>query len=162
MTNPPDLSETAAYRLALRRLSVRDYSALELERYLRKKGFETKVVEATVERLMGEGGLSNERFERVFVASQIARGKGPFSIQMKLREKGLDREISDVRSMYHELAQEDEVVMARKIVDKRYRTFGADMRVMGRAFRLLLRRGFSPDAARRALGMGSNQDGAAQ
>jgi regulatory protein len=140
-----------ALELALKRLSLREHSARELEQYLKKKQIPAPIAAQTVERLKQEGTLDDRRYARAMTRGQAMRDKGPTYILMKLRQKGVRIELGEVRALFGETADLPELEMARRLVERRYPRAASDEKEFRRAFAALLRRGFSSDVARKAL-----------
>lgn len=133
--------------LARFRLGVREYSARELERYLRRKGVEAGEAERVVAELGEKGLLSDARYSRVIAREQVRRDKGPMAIAQKLGAKGVRVDLRAARELYHEANDgQDERSAILSILERRYpraAAGGGDERERRRAFQGLLRRGFS-------------------
>lgn len=136
-----------AYRL----LARRDYSEQELSTKLLAKGFSEETVFHTISRLKEQKYLNDTRL----VADQIerlhAQGFGPDGIKAKLSQKGFSSEtIEHVLSANKEM---DAHAAARKLLASR---FSADalkqLQTYARAFRLLVRRGYSQDVVESVMG----------
>lgn len=74
---------------ALKYLSRRDYSCLELYQKLIAKGFDIEDIQSVLENLQKRGYQSDERFTEMFIRSRMASGDGPFKIKIALRGKGI-------------------------------------------------------------------------
>ncbi len=136
-----------AYRL----LGQRAYSTHDLAAKMRGKGFTPQVVEQAVERLTTQGYLNDAKLAADMTSRLQARGYGPAGIKQKLVQKGLDRDL--VEHTIGARESDRDLDAARKLVASR---FPADalqqVRIHARAFRLLLRRGYSYDVATQLLG----------
>ncbi len=89
-------------------LAVRPRSIQETRQRLVSLGYETGLVEAVVERLVGMRYLDDEQFARAWVESRDrARPRGEHALRMELARKGIDREIVDAA-----LDQRNELVRA--------------------------------------------------
>ena len=143
-----------AYRL----LSQRAYSTRDLAAKLRGKGFTPQVVEQSIERLTTQGYLNDAKLAADMTERLQARGFGPAGIKQKLVHKGLDRALIELTL---EARDEDhDIQAARKLVSSRFDPDALKQaRVHARAFRLLLRRGYSYDLAKQLLGSVPRQDG---
>jgi len=137
--------------LALRRLSCREQSVLELHSYLKQKGFSHEVCERVLKELMDQGYVSDERYTRMMARDQVRKGKGPRYVSEKLRQKGIQMEPGAVRTLLIEVDGFDELDAARKIVERRYPNVTQDRAEANRAFQALVRRGFSFDIARKVV-----------
>lgn len=141
-----------AYRL----LSQRAYSTRDLAAKLRGKGFTPQVVEQSVERLTTQGYLNDAKLAADMTERLQARGFGPAGIKQKLAHKGLDRALIELTL---EARDEDhDLEAARKLVSSRFDPDALKQaRIHARAFRLLLRRGYSYDLAKQLLGNAPRQ-----
>ncbi len=138
-----------AYACALRLLVRREHSERELRFKLECRDTDAAVIDAVVERLVGDGYLSDARFAEVFVRSRHDRGVGPLRIRAELRERGVDESLVD--DAFRDL-DADWFEAARRQRDRR---FGGhpprDFREKARQMRFLQQRGFSGEQARAAL-----------
>ena len=143
-----------AYRL----LSQRAYSTHDLAAKLTGKGFTPEVVEQSIERLTTQGYLNDARLAADVAERLQARGFGPAGIKHKLARKGLDRGLIE-RTLDAQDTDRDREAAHRLLASR----FEADAlkqtRTHARAFRLLLRRGYSYDLARQLLGGAPRHDG---
>jgi len=142
---PPNAKE-----LALRRLSLREYSSAELLGYLRRKGVPEDEAREAVRELEERGLIDPARYGAAIARSQIARGKGPMAVLAKLRRRGLSADLSDARRLY--LAEAGEAEAIRKVLATRFPDLDPGDRVaVAKAYQALLRRGFSPAEIRQVL-----------
>jgi len=130
--------------LALRYLSYRPRSQLEVKNYLRQKGCEPQVSEAVVDKLRSLHYLDDLSFAQVWARSRLeSRGYGPRRVEQELRIKGIDTNVireTIQQSLNHTSEQES----ARKILTKRFGSASLiDAKARRRAIALLQRRGFS-------------------
>jgi regulatory protein len=137
-----------ARHAALDLLARREHSRAELRDKLAAKDFEEDEVDAAVEKLAGEGLVSDARFVEAFVSSHVRRGHGPVRIRAELSRRGVAAEL-----LAPHLEAQDWGALAR---DVRRRRFGAgppaDLKDRARQHRFLEFRGFSSDHIRLALG----------
>ena len=136
-----------AYRL----LARRDYSEQELSTKLLAKGFTEEAVTRTIFRLKEQKYLNDPRLAADQIERLNAQGFGPEGIKAKLSQKGFSSE-----TIEHALTVNEEVdsrTSARQLLASR---FSADAlkqpQIYARAFRLLLRRGYSQDVVESVLG----------
>lgn len=152
MNTPPKiLAINDARNLALRRLGSREYSSAEMVRYLRKKGADERVAAEVVQGLVESRLISDERYAQMMTRYQSGRGKGPAYIRMKLRQKGINAEMSAVKGMVGETTGETELDLAKRVVESRYPRALSDKDEAARAYQALVRRGFSFEVARAAV-----------
>ncbi|OFZ53732.1 MAG: hypothetical protein A2428_04070 [Bdellovibrionales bacterium RIFOXYC1_FULL_54_43] len=146
-------SQAAARSKVLKRLAVRDHSVAEVRVFLARNGFSETVIENVIRELRTEGLLDDQRFARSLSTSYISRGKGPAYVLAKLRQKGVPVSSHDLKQLFRELlSEEEELKLARKIVTRKYPEANRNMKMYLRAHQALLRKGFSTDLIRKALG----------
>jgi len=139
-----DLNETA-----IRLLAMREHSQLELQRKLIQKGFKAQAVEQTLQDLIAQNLLSDERFTEAFVLSRRERGTGPVKIQAELQQRGID---SSLISRYLDFRDPDWLDLAEQARQKKYGlSMPAEYSVKMQQARFLANRGFSHEQIRRVL-----------
>jgi len=113
---------------------------------LRRRAAEPGDAEAVVERLAGEGLVSDARFVEAFVRSHVERGHGPLRIARELGDKGIDAAI--VEDVLGQLAGE----WPARVRAARRKRFGdsppADFRELAKQIRFLQSRGFTLEQIR--------------
>ncbi len=89
----PNLSEKdlgkLAYATSIRMLAVREHSCEELRRKLSQRGFESALVESTLQQMIDAGYQSDERFATLYAEQLSNRNYGPLSIRAKLASRGI-------------------------------------------------------------------------
>jgi SOS response regulatory protein OraA/RecX len=134
-----------ARRAALRWLRARDYSELEMAARLRAKGFPESIVQHTLEWLIRERWLSNERLaQRLAERLEQEQPSGRQRIEHEFERRGLSPPA---------LLESDEESRALRALQQRFGepTPPPDTRTVARWFRFLLQRGFEPEVAQSAL-----------
>lgn len=153
-------SEIAQFtQLALKRVSIREYGSGELGKYLERKGASAEDARLIVQDLKGRGYLDDRRYARVIARHQAARDKGPQYILGRLRQKGVDLSLSEVKKIYDEcLAQgqslgrgDSEIEAVQRVLERRYPRAKTDRSEAKRAYAALLRRGFSSELIQKCL-----------
>jgi SOS response regulatory protein OraA/RecX len=139
-----------AYRL----LAQRDYSEQAISAKLLAKGFTEDEVSSTVTRLKEQNYLNDSRLAADQSERLHARGFGPAGIKAKLAQKGfLSSTIDQVLTTNAAMDERDDRAAARALLASR---FSADAlqqpRIYARAFRLLLRRGYSQEVVESVMG----------
>lgn len=147
----PAPSSTEPRILALRRLGRREYSSAEMISYLERRGIGRETAVSVVTELVEEHLIDDSRFARMLARYQAIRGKGSVYILSKLRQKGIQIELSEVRKLLEENGETNELETARQFVRRRYPLLAQDRKIAARAYQALLRRGFSHQTARDAL-----------
>ena len=70
-------------------LARREHGITELSRKLIVKKFDPQLVEETIDGLVRENLLSDERFCESMINSRLNRGHGPIKVRFELRNKGV-------------------------------------------------------------------------
>jgi len=131
-------------QLALRYLSYRPRSELEVSNYLHRKGCEPQVGAAVIAKLRSLNYLDDLSFAQIWARSRLeSRGYGPRRVEQELRLKGVDAKV--IRdTMQQSLQHTSEQESARKILIKRFGGASLqDAKAQRSAVALLQRRGFS-------------------
>ena len=85
-----DSNTPSAMAFALKLLGLRNHSNKELERKLRKKGYETESIEPVLEKLTQQGVLDDRVFAMELIRSRSRRKlAGKLKIGMELRKRGV-------------------------------------------------------------------------
>jgi regulatory protein len=146
-----DSAYSLAYADALRRVSRREHSRLELEKALLRQGHEVSVIRDVLSRLEELRYVDDQRFAQALTRAQGARGKGPAYILQKLKAKGVSLSVEQIRAIVEEREGRSELERAHEIVQRRYARYREDPAIAKRAFDALVRRGFSFEVARQVL-----------
>lgn len=151
LTEIPDQEGNVEYRpvdirrTAMNYLAQREYSRQELAcKLLRKFACQT-LVDQTVDELVLDNLLSDERFTEVFVRSRIHRGVGPNRIRRELSERGVNRELVE---QYVAEPGIDWVALRTEVLRKRFGSVPAvDNQEKAKRLRFMYQRGFhmTPD-----------------
>jgi len=133
------------YLAALRLLTGQDYTGAALRRKLQMKRFSAEEAQQTVDRLISEGYLQDQRYAERFVAA--ARQSGRYvgcRLRQELRRRGVSADLID--QVLQALPGDDnELEAARNLVERRYAGFDpqtADERQFRRIAGFLQRRGY--------------------
>ena len=148
--------------VAARYLSTRPRTRWELERRLRRAGAEDAVVERTVERLAKLGYVDDRAFVRWWAEQRDRHSpRGRRMVEAELRQHGVPRDIiEELRGSqlaepaldHHALpASEDDRALAALDRHLRGRPIPEDRKAVERIGMYLVRRGFDPETARRAI-----------
>jgi regulatory protein len=139
---------------AARFLEARQRSVAEVRRRLRGAGYRPDLVDGAIERLLALGILDDEAFARAWVESRDrARPRGERAIREELRVKGINRATIDIvldERREGDGAEPDRDA-AERLLERNLRSLArvADPRQRrARAYALLARNGFDPDACR--------------
>jgi regulatory protein len=137
---PPD-----AFEAAVRLLTGRAHSELELRRKLLRRSCPPDDVDRALARARGLGYLDDAAFARGLTA-QRSRSRGPALIAAELAARGVDREVA--RAAVGSVDRGELVAAARRLAARGANRSADQRAIAGR----LLRRGFPGDVVREALG----------
>jgi len=159
-----------AYQLALQWSMLRPRSAKELKDYLSRKsrpamrrerdrdgnlvmreysGLSEEVVERVQTTILAKGYVDNEKFARYLVETwRLRKGASRRWLILKLREKGVEREIAErvMRELEEQGRGRDDMEEMQKIIAKKRRKYD-DWRMVGH----LVKQGFNLADAKRAV-----------
>ena len=132
---------------ALKLLSQREHSRLELQRKLAPHVEEGDDLRATLDELEKRGFISEQRVVDSVIHSKASRF-GTARLVQELRSKGLDDEM--VRNASEQL-RDTELERARELWCKRFGMPPADIKEKAKQLRFMASRGFSSGVASRVL-----------
>jgi regulatory protein len=145
----PDSSK-AAYVLALRWLSARELSDVQVRERLARRGYTPRAIEPALERLVQERTVDDRRAASVVARTEARiRRHGPRRIMGRLLAMGIDRDLANevVQELFDEA---DEQTLLEQALDKRLRGRAARLNDPNERRKLLahlVRQGFSASAA---------------
>jgi regulatory protein len=140
---------------ALRYLSMREHSRMELARKLSRYAQEGDDVEAILDWLEAAKFLSQERFSESLIHRRASRF-GNSRILSELQSHGID---ADAMSTIKTKLADGEVARAREVWRKKFDHQPTDANERARQMRFLLQRGFSHRAVQAAIkGAGDEND----
>ena len=139
---------------ALRYLSTREHSRLELGRKLAKYAEEGDDVGALLDFLEKNNWLSQERFAESLVHRRAGR-YGNSRVIAELQQHGVKGD--DLADLKSEL-KETETARAKEVWRRKFGTPPQDAAERGKQMRFLMARGFSSSAVRAALQGGADDD----
>ena len=132
---------------ALRYLSLREHSRLELGRKLARYAEEGDDVEALLDFLEKNNWLSQERFAESLINRRAARF-GNSRVMAELQSHGVKGEaLDDIKASL----ADSETARASEVWQRKFGTVAADAAERAKQMRFLLQRGFSQRAARIAM-----------
>lgn len=143
------MSEKEIKDKALKLLSRREHSRLELRQKLLRRDFNFSEIEPVLDELAERGYIDDERFAEEWIHSRKnSRPRGRFLIRAELKEKGVSSDIIEdkLNSM---IAPSEEVEMAVELARKWLRGKDRDQKsIENKLSRYLYRKGFSRDIIR--------------
>ena len=140
-----------AYEAALNSLDLCARTRQELRRSLLARGFVSRAVEATLDRLADSGLVDDRRYAERAVEVSAARPVGVYAVRRKLRAKGVAEE--DAEAALGALDDEQQAQAAQAAARSLLRRYAQLPAREGRAklSQALARRGFSWEAVRAAV-----------
>lgn len=145
--------EERAWNYVLRLLSLRPRTRAELRQRLLRKGFSADLVNRMLERAEAEGLIDDRAFARLYAEDRFATRPRPRRmVAAELRAKGVEAKLAaeTAYTVFPDLT--DEELARRALAEKRHRWENLPQaKALSRAFSFLLRRGFSPDLARKVV-----------
>ncbi|MET3134848.1 regulatory protein [Oxalobacteraceae bacterium GrIS 1.11] len=132
---------------ALRFLSMREHSRLELKRKLARHAQEGDDVEALLDALEAANWLSQERFTESLIQRRAAR-YGNSRIMAELQSHGVGGEA--LRELKADLV-DGETARACEVWRRKFGAVAADAEQRGKQIRFLMQRGFSQRAVQAAI-----------
>jgi regulatory protein len=153
---PTPLEPERAWDYALELLARRAMSAAEVHERLRRRSLPDPEADAVVAKLEALGLLNDRAFAEGYVRGR-ARERGRLALRRELHQKGVAEDVVDGALAPHD--DVDQAAAARALLAKHAWRFavaeGDDARAAqaarARAYGLLARRGFPPDAVRDAV-----------
>jgi regulatory protein len=140
----------SAWWMAQELLARRDHGSQELVSKLKIRDYPASEIQAAISRLNDAGLLNDEAFaEKLVTELFLRRGYGFNSIIMRLRQKGLAKELCErvTGQFFSELEENELQAVMMRLIGRR-RSKGEDK---NRLFAWLKRRGFRSDEISRAL-----------
>lgn len=158
-TLKPEELARQAYAKAIKLLSNREHSSTELRNKLNDSGFSTDTIETTLEKLIGMGYQSDERFANLYAESLLRKNYGPMLMSAKLNARGIESSQAQeaIQAAIQERGVDWSTVASDALLSKFSTTqfsgklhqdssqdsTGLDQVFMGKCARFLNRRGFS-------------------
>jgi regulatory protein len=134
-----------ARQKAISYLARRSHSCQEMREYLRRRGFESDLIDDTISWLRGQKYLDDETFAEQWVDSRLRTApRGRRKLMAELQQKGIDRDLA-ARVVDENLPSEDEAEVAYQLLQRRKNRLAGEERLdMKRKVVNFLRyRGFS-------------------
>lgn len=142
----------SAHAFAIAYLARRDFSASDLRRKLKERGFAEIAIEPVLRELEASNLVNDDRYGENVVAYRARRGLGPARIRQELKQSGLS---SDTIQTTMDKAKDDGPDFVSLARAAKVRKFGPDLpkdwKERSRQARFLQYRGFSNDHIRAAM-----------
>lgn len=133
----------SAKSVAVRLLSRREHSALEIRDKLLKRDFDGAEIEQAIIELQQGGWLSDERFAEAYIRLRQQKGFGPIRITVELNERGVSESI--VNASLHENDESWQQTLQQQYLKKYKNRAITDYNDKAKRIRFLQYRGFSLD-----------------
>ncbi len=133
----------SAKQAAVKLLSRREHSVLEIERKLQQRDFPADEIAEAIEELQQGDWLSDERFTEAYIRMRQLKGFGPVRIAVELRERGVSEQL-----VSSSLNADDAIWMQtlRQTYQRKYRgSAPEDFHEKAKRMRFLQYRGFASD-----------------
>ena len=150
--NPEADPFSVAKNIALRQLSLAPKTRFQLEQALAKKGVDTEIAKASLDRLTEVGLIDDLAYAGMFVRSKCVAKKISRSVlRMELRQKGVSDE--HIEEALLQVTDDDEYRMASELVVKKLRSMaGIEKAVIERRlYGLLARKGYHSGVVLRVI-----------
>jgi regulatory protein len=139
-----------ALELAYKALGRRERTVAELRRCLEGKRVGPEAIDGAVQELRAGGLLDDGRYARRFAEDKRALERwGSERIEVDLRRRGIDPDLIEEAVGHQEHGAE--LASAVVLLEERFPAPPGDDRTRDRAWRLLVRRGYTPELAYEAL-----------
>lgn len=131
-----------------------------LKDYLKKKSFDGKVIEKTVEKLRDYGFIDDEKFAKNYFETLNA-SKGKRAIANKLKEKGISSEI--IENLLENVDEDSQIEMATALAKKFVKNRQIDTKLKQKCLAHLIYKGYDYSVAQKATknaleNLGENDD----
>ncbi len=151
MSHPRSSSEQTPLHYAYSLLARGDYSAARLHEKLRFKGFTSQAVTETVDTLRERGHLNDTRLARGLAERFQKQGFGRCGVWVKLQQRGLPDDV--ITTALSEWEEGTDISIAAQLIQRRFSAAALkEPKTRARAYRFLLRRGYSASVAASVLG----------
>ena len=135
--------ESKCYSAAIKMLTRREHSRLELFQKLQIKGFDIDVINNSISKLGQQNYQSDERFAEDFILMRFNQGKGPVRIVSELKMRGINT---------FDLSAFDWFELAKEIRQKKFgNQSSSDYKEIAKQKRFLQSRGFNLDQINQAF-----------
>ena len=127
-------------------LKFRPRSENELRQRLKKKKFNSEIIESTVSFLKDKGFIDDNYFAKTWIESRIKKPLGIRRLKAELSIKGINKEIIDTQINEIKKSYPEEDIVGGIARDRLNKLKGIDsQKARKRVYAYLLRRGFSPE-----------------
>ncbi len=138
---------------ALRYLTLRPHSRVELTRKMREKGFRREVIDHTLDALEKIELVNDEDFARLYIQNELRlRPVGRLLLSQKLAQRGIPRELYEPL-LIELFTEEQEIEIARQLTAKFRKSHTRDkgQKLREKLVRYLQGKGFTWEQIRRVI-----------
>ncbi len=139
--------ERVAFDLAVSYLEKYNVSEKGLKDYLKRKGFDGRVVLQALAKMREYGFVDDEKFAKNYFES-MSSNKGKHAIASKLKEKGISSEIID--ELLDEIDEDDELEKATNLANKFVKNRQNDTKCKQKCIAHLIYKGYDYNVAQQA------------
>jgi len=142
--------ESTVKKIALRFRSYRPRSTYEIRTYLRKKGYDERMVDSAIQYLVDNKLLNDAEFVRMFCRDRLAlKPVGKTAMKHLLLKKGIDTSLIE-EALNEFYSAELEATMAIKEAERKYRRIATlpPLSQKKKIYEHLLRRGYDSSVSR--------------
>lgn len=141
-----------AYLYAIRYLGFRPRTTVQMESYLKEKGFPEELAQEIRKRCEQQGYLDDQAFANQWVRERmINKSRSLMALRMELRQKGIAEDAIQEASM--QVKNSDQVEAAGRLLAKKLRNHADPLTCEERQklSAMLMRKGFSHEIIRQAI-----------
>jgi regulatory protein len=139
----------AAGAMAVRILNAAAQTRSGLARKLARAGFAPGAVDAACDQVEAMGYVNDRAYAEATLRRRQHQGRGLKVIASELRQKGIDRSLID--ELVRQVDVEDEIEIATELARKLLERHADQPRSREKVMATLMRRGYAPWVARKAL-----------
>lgn len=147
-------TKNQALKFAIKLISLRKRSVLEITKRLRQKKFKEEIIEETLATLNSYSYLNDEEFAEAYLNDRLNfNPRGSFLIKKELQEKGIAEQIIN-KKIAELLPVEKEIELAQKAAGQKLKTLKKDLdkqKVYQKINAYLQSKGYSSDIIRKVL-----------
>ena len=147
-------TKNQALKFAIKLISLRKRSVLEITKRLRQKKFKEEIIEETLATLNSYSYLNDEEFAEAYLNDRLNfNPRGSFLIKKELQEKGIAEQIIN-KKIAELLPVEKEIELAQKAAGQKLKTLNKDLdkqKVYQKINAYLQSKGYSSDIIRKVL-----------
>jgi regulatory protein len=146
--------KTSLRQTALNYLARREYTRIELEQKLIKKGFDQQKITELLNNFIEKNWLNDNRFVEAYLSSYSTQNYGYMRLRQNLRQRGVDEELINLT-----LGEISEEVWLERVLKIKKKRFGDKIvktpQERAKQMRFLSYRGFTSDQIKKIINKNS-------